>query len=141
MDLDAIVTLGMNTSVPQTRVRPLVWNRVVDGGYGLDGDPNTTIASLDSGLDMTHPDLTGKLEYWHDFHEGAIPTVQDFNGHGTFVAGIACGTCEVGGSNPIDELSCTYWSLNWDYWDEGVNLNIPVLGSGQVTLDLHRRRE
>nr|MBA2600021.1 S8 family serine peptidase [Actinomycetota bacterium] len=44
------------------------------------------IAVVDSGVDMGHPDLDGKLLAGRDFVDGGTP--QDENGHGTHVAGI-----------------------------------------------------
>ncbi len=52
------------------------------------GSPSVTIAIVDTGVDLGHLDLAGKLVAGYDFvNNDADP--QDDNGHGTHVAGIA----------------------------------------------------
>ena len=52
------------------------------------GSSSVTIAIVDTGVDLFHPDLSGKLVKGYDFvNDDSNP--QDDHGHGTHVAGIA----------------------------------------------------
>jgi serine protease AprX len=63
-------------------------DKVYRDGYSGKG---ITIALLDSGVDLRHPDLRNQVAYFQDFDEGRI-SCYDNNGHGTHVAGILCGS-------------------------------------------------
>jgi subtilisin family serine protease len=52
------------------------------------GSSAVTIAIVDTGVDLGHPDLAAKIVPGFDFVNGD-PVPQDDNGHGTHVAGIA----------------------------------------------------
>src|SRR3954468_24868969 len=67
------------------------WNR---GALGQ----SATIAIVDTGVDLNHPDLAGKLLPGADFvsDETCTPGAQDLNGHGTHVAGIAAASTNNG---------------------------------------------
>jgi thermitase len=51
------------------------------------GSPSVSIAILDTGIDIDHPDLAAKIIASANF--GNSTTVDDLDGHGTHVAGIA----------------------------------------------------
>src|SRR5262245_61804615 len=56
------------------------------------GSPNVTVAVVDSGVDMHHPDLVDRLRTdGRDFVDGDDDP-SDENGHGTNVAGIIAAT-------------------------------------------------
>jgi hypothetical protein len=91
--------------------------------YTSIGDSGPIIAVLDTGVDLTHPDLVGNLVPGATFtpSTGLCPTdgnsAQDTNGHGTHVAGIIGATGNNGlgvtGVNwharimPVKVLDCT----------------------------------
>ncbi|MEV7629461.1 S8 family serine peptidase [Actinoplanes sp. NPDC089786] len=80
--LDGKRAIDLDTSVPQIGA-PAAWRA------GLDGT-GVTVAVLDSGVDATHPDLTGKITLAENFTDA--PDADDEVGHGTHVASIIAGT-------------------------------------------------
>ena len=59
------------------------------------GDPDVRIAVIDSGVDVTHPDLAGQVSDAYNAVDGGSD-VTDEIGHGTFVAGVAAATSDNG---------------------------------------------
>ncbi|MBI2667427.1 S8 family serine peptidase [Candidatus Woesearchaeota archaeon] len=80
----------LEESVPQINADYL-WN------LGYKGD-NIKIAILDTGLDKNHEMLQGKVILERDFTNENDPN--DYNGHGTHVAGIATGNGSLKGIAP-----------------------------------------
>jgi hypothetical protein len=79
------------------RVRP-VWKSGFGGRVdGFRGDPNTTIAFIDTGVDGQHPDMADRCVYWNDLSPSGNATPIDRIGHGSLVAGVAVGTGEAAG--------------------------------------------
>ena len=76
---------------------PLQWNmRIIEAPAGWDiitGTAAVTIAILDTGIDLDHPDLVGKLVTGTTTVSASIGLPpDDDNGHGSHVAGIAAAT-------------------------------------------------
>jgi len=83
-------------AIPNDPQYPNQWGlRAIEATAAWDhtwGNPGVTIAIIDTGVDLDHPDLVGKIAPggW-DFVDGdAVP--DDPHGHGTAVAGIAAAT-------------------------------------------------
>ncbi len=82
-------TLGVSVrAVGADQVRDLEPNTELDGS-------GVTVAVIDSGVDKNHPDFlnqgTTSRVYSVDFHDPTGGAGEDEFGHGTHVAGIACG--------------------------------------------------
>ncbi|WP_405097983.1 S8 family peptidase [Micromonospora sp. NBC_01412] len=72
----------LDKSVPQIGA-PEAWKAGYDG-------TGVTVAVLDTGIDDTHPDLTGKVRDSKSFIDGEV--VKDGHGHGTHVASTIVGS-------------------------------------------------
>ena len=83
--------LHMRIATQTGRVRP-VWASGFAGSSGYDGDSSISIAILDTGVDDSHTDLSGRNIYWHDFTTDGEAAPRDIIQHGSHVAGIALGT-------------------------------------------------
>ncbi|MDG4791654.1 S8 family serine peptidase [Micromonospora sp. WMMD1102] len=80
--LDGRADLVLDETVPLIGA-PQAW------AAGYDGS-GVTVAVLDSGADLNHPDLTGRIAAAESFVDGLPP--QDQHGHGTHVASTIAGT-------------------------------------------------
>ncbi len=92
------MTLHLDMATRTGRVRPIWAPGFAGNASGFDGDATITIATVDTGIDATHTDLTGRQAYWRDFSSDALSSPADAIGHGSHVAGIALGTGAASGS-------------------------------------------
>ncbi|HEX9046808.1 MAG TPA: S8 family serine peptidase, partial [Verrucomicrobiae bacterium] len=91
------VKLNLYNATQTARVR-VVWTNFAGYSLGYDGSTNITIGIIDSGVDSTHTDLAGRMQYWKDWTGSNYTSGADYVGHGTHVAGIATGTGAASGS-------------------------------------------
>ena len=127
----------LSTSVPQINVRPYVWDTL-----GFEGDVSDAIAIIDTGIDDTHPDFTGRISHWEDFigHDAYAAsdeyvTETDWNGHGTHVSSIAAGSGAAAGTAASVEISST---LGLPHLDEQYGLinHVDVETTGTVSFEI-----
>jgi subtilisin family serine protease len=95
----AMIALDVPVEAALTESAALIGVDTVWQEYGLTG-AGVTVALLDTGLDLAHPDLADRVVAQHCFNrDSSCPpdetteseVAQDENGHGTHVAGIVAG--------------------------------------------------
>ena len=82
-----------------TGVRNRVWP-----SYSLQGNDNVRIAVLDTGVDDSHTDLTGRVAAWYDASADGYTSPCDYDGHGSHCAGIVGGSGAVYGSGAVSSI-------------------------------------
>jgi thermitase len=87
------------TGTPDDPKYPLQWHlpkvRADLAWDGFEGDPDTVVAVIDSGVDVDHPDLAAQLAWGSDPYAGDADP-DDADGHGTHCAGLAAALAGIG---------------------------------------------
>jgi len=90
-------SLAATGTIPNDYWWPSEWSQVktrTNLAWDLtQGSPNVVIASLDTGVDLSQPDLLGNLVGGYNALSGSSDTTDD-NGHGTWSAGVAGATSD-----------------------------------------------
>jgi len=95
---DRPAQLHLDEATQTGRVRPVWASGFAGNPSGFSGSPTTTIGILDTGIDDSHTDLSGRQEYWKDWTTDNEMSPRDIIQHGSHVTGIACGTGASAGS-------------------------------------------
>jgi subtilisin family serine protease len=94
VEKEAICHSNLAYAAAQVGARTYVWNTL-----GLQGDPNSSVAIIDTGIDVSHPDFSpgfgdqnfsDKIVGWNNQISGTNTPFDD-NGHGSHVSGLAAG--------------------------------------------------
>lgn len=85
----------------------LEWNESM--GEGI------KIGIIDSGIDLTHPDLMGRVKKYRNFTSAHKNDVEDKNGHGTHVAGILAANKNDKGIVGVAPMSSLYVAKAFDH--------------------------
>jgi len=93
-------TLHLDEATRTGRVRPVWASGFAGSGTGFSGNSNITVGVVDTGVDDSHTDLSGRMEYWKDYTSDLEPSPRDIVQHGTHVTGIALGTGAAFGVGP-----------------------------------------
>ncbi len=96
------------------------------------------IASIDTGVDASHPDLAGKIPLFYDSAKGQISDPFDAHYHGTHTIGTMIGTRETGiGIAPAAQLIAA-GGLNWEAQVRAMEWMLNPDGNDQTVNDIPR---
>lgn len=84
--LDQLLT--MFPATPGHDIRWMTARALAACGGGECMGGGITVAVIDSGVDGSHPDLQGQISELSRSFDPASPTIDDYEGHGTFIAGL-----------------------------------------------------
>ncbi len=94
VEKEAVCNANLAYAATQVGARPYVWSTL-----GLQGDQNSSVAIIDTGIDASHPDFSPgfgdqnfskKIIGWND-QVGITTSPYDDNGHGSHCSGLSSG--------------------------------------------------
>jgi hypothetical protein len=104
INTDEVIEVQMNYASVQTQAANSSWYV-----NGYNGNTDSSIAVLDSGVNPDHDFLQGKIIGWQNFVDQGV--ISDNNGHGTFISSVISGT----GTKKFDSSSPSIVKLYGNY--------------------------
>ncbi len=99
------------------------WNLVREGflsAWSLSRGSGAKVAVIDSGADVDHPELAGAETLDRDGTYDDDPHVEDDLGHGTHVAGLACGDSDNGFGTASAGFDCDLLVIKTDFFNSSI---------------------
>jgi subtilisin family serine protease len=97
---DTPARLHLDEATRGGRVRPVWASGFAGQPNGISGTSDITVGIVDSGVDDSHSDLSGRMAFWHDYTADGSASPADIVAHGSHVAGIAVGSGAAFGVGP-----------------------------------------
>ena len=116
----------LDVATSNGRVRPVWASGFAGSSNGFQGTDSITIAIVDSGVDVTHPDLQDRCVYWNDYSYDNSASPVDKYHHGSHVAGIATGTGLASGSQAGTLLYTDRSAPYLTFYENGYFQPVPV---------------
>lgn len=124
--------LHLKEATQNGRVRPVWVPGFAGSSSGFSGNSEITIAVIDSGVDDSHTDLSGRNEFWYDYTTDTEASPRDIIQHGSHVTGIALGTGAAIGASPAHVHFTD--SGNWSSYAAGYYSPSPIhLSAGSIS--------
>jgi serine protease len=111
-------------TAPDTPVQWWAYGLRLPTAWGIARGGGIRVGVIDSGVDADHPDLRTKIARTIDEHETSARAGTDEEGHGTHVAGLACGTTANGGGLAGAGFNCRLVVVKTDLSDTSVAASI-----------------
>jgi len=128
----------LSTSLSQINIRPYVWDTL-----SYEGEPDHSIAFLDTGIDDSHPDFDDRIIFWRDFIGKNISvsgdeyaTTSDMNGHGTHCASIAVGSGDSASNDSEINVSGAFGIPSLPLENSGKTIYIEIESPTNLTIDV-----
>ena len=111
-------------TVPGTTVEWWAARSGFPQAWDISQGAGATVAVIDTGAEIGHPELAGRIAGLASFDAARSPAGLDTNGHGTHVASLACGAGNNGVGLAGAGLGCQLLVIKSDFSDSSVAASI-----------------